>query len=82
MKRALQSTMIVLASIPLVRGVMNAVAGANGVVPAEQVTVDLDSLLRANGVWFTVVFFLTVWCVRNLEMAGSIIRIIQRLGAA
>lgn len=75
MKRSLQITMLVLATIPLVRGILNFLAGAGGVVPADQITVDLDSQLRANGIWFTVVFFLTIWCIRNLEIAGPVMRI-------
>ena len=30
---------------------------------------------RFYSVWFTVAFFLTVWCARNLDIAGPVMRI-------
>ena len=76
MKRSLQLTMLVVAAIPLVLGIINFVLGAGRFVPADQVTANLDNQLRFYAVWFTAVFFLTVWCVRHLDIAGPVMRIV------
>ena len=75
MRRALQITLLVVAGIPLVIGVLNLVLGAGRFVAAEQITANLDNQLRFYAVWFTAVFFLTVWCVRNLDIAGPVMAI-------
>ena len=76
MKRSLQITLLVVAAIPLVLGIMNFFVGAGGFVPADQITASLDSQLRFYAIWFTAVFFLMIWCVRNLEIAGPVMRIV------
>ena len=75
MKRALQITMLVTAAIPLVLGIVNLIFGAQRFVAANEVTANLDSQLRFYAVWFAGLFFLTLWCVRNLEIAGPVMRI-------
>ena len=74
MKRTLQVAMLITATIPLILGVANFFLGAAQFVPDEEITPNLDNHLRFSAVWFTVVFFLTVWCVRNLEIAGPVMR--------
>ncbi|MEM8859721.1 MAG: DUF4345 domain-containing protein [Chloroflexota bacterium] len=76
MKRSLQIALLITALIPLALGVMNLFFGAAAFVPADQITPSLDNQLRFYAVWFTVVFFLIVWCVRNLEIAGPVMRIV------
>lgn len=75
MRRSLQITMLVTASIPLMLGIMNLLNGATGFVPPEHVNPNLDNMLRFYAVWFTLVFTLTVWCVRNLDIAGPVMTI-------
>lgn len=75
MKRALQMSMLTAATIPLVLGIVNLVSGAGRFVPVEQINANLDNQLRFYAVWFTAVFFLTIWCVRNLEIAGPVMQI-------
>lgn len=75
MKRPLQITMLVVATIPLIIGLINFILGAGRFVPTEQITANLDNQLRFYAIWFTTVFFLTLWCVRNLEIAGPVMRI-------
>ncbi len=75
MRRTLQITMLVVATIPLMVGIINFIFGAGRFVPTDQVTANLDNQLRFYAIWFTLVFFLTIWCVRNLEIAGPVMRI-------
>lgn len=75
MRRSLQITMLVVAAVPLALGTLSLVLGAGQFLPADQVTASLDNQLRFYAVWFTVVFFLTIWCVRNLDIAGPVMRI-------
>ena len=75
MRRALQVTMVVTASIPLVIGLLNFALGAGRFVPPDQITANLDNQLRFYAVWFTSVFFLSVWCAQNLDIAGPVMRI-------
>lgn len=82
MRRALQIAMVVTASAPLVLGLMNLFAGAEAFVPPEHVNANLDNMLRFYAVWFTAVFFLTIWCVRNLDIAGPVLRIMFIVMAA
>ncbi|MEM6616221.1 MAG: DUF4345 domain-containing protein [Pseudomonadota bacterium] len=72
MKRALQITMLTVAAVPLMLGIMNLIGGAAAFVPPEHVNANLDNMLRFYAVWFTLVFFLTIWCVRNLEIARPV----------
>ena len=46
MKRGLEISMLIVAAIPLVLGVMNFLAGAERFVAAEQVNANLDNQLR------------------------------------
>ncbi len=75
MRRALQITMLVVASVPLMLGIMNLIGGAGAFVPPEHINANLDNMLRFYAVWFTLVFFLTIWCVRNLDIAGPVMLI-------
>ncbi|MEM1057588.1 MAG: DUF4345 domain-containing protein [Bacteroidota bacterium] len=75
MRRALQITMLVVAAVPLTLGIVSFLFGAGQFLPAEHITASLDNQLRFYAIWFTAVFFLTVWCVRNLDVAGPVMRI-------
>lgn len=75
MKRTLQVTLLIVAAIPLALGIMNFILGAGQFVSPDQINANLDSQLRFYAIWFTAVFFLTIWCVRNLEIAGPVLQI-------
>lgn len=75
MRRGLQIAMVVVAAVPLVLGLMNLMGGAGAFVPPEHINANLDNMLRFYAVWFTAVFFLTLWCVLNLDIAGPVMRI-------
>jgi len=54
---------------------MNLIQGASAFVPPEHVNANLDSMLRFYAVWFSGLFFLTIWCVRNLDSSGPVLMI-------
>lgn len=82
MKRSFQVTLVIVGAIPLILGVVNFYIGAGRVVPAEVVNPNLDNMWRFYSVWFTVPFFLVIWCARNLEIAGPVLRIMFMVMAA
>jgi len=82
MRRAFQITIVVVSSIPLLLGIVNFYLGAGRIVPTDQVTANLDSMWRFYSVWFTAVFFLSVWAARNLEISGPVLRIMFGVMAA
>ncbi|MEO1308344.1 MAG: DUF4345 domain-containing protein [Pseudomonadota bacterium] len=75
MRRSLQITMLIVAAVPLVLGTLNLISGATAFVTDDQVNANLDNMLRFYAVWFMGAFFLTVWCVRNLDIAGPVMLI-------
>ncbi len=75
MRRTFQVTLVVVGAIPLVLGIVNLILGSGRVVPEELINPNLDNMWRFYSVWFTVVFFLAVWCARNLDIAGPVLRI-------
>lgn len=75
MRRTLQITMIAVAAIPFILGVMNLIGGAAAFVPPEAISPSLDSQMRFYAVWFMLPFFLTIWIVRNLDVAGPVMLI-------
>lgn len=88
MRRPLQVAMLFVATAPLVLGLINAITGAGQFVDDSALaddgafTVALDGQLRFSGIWFTLAFFLTVWVVRNLDIAGPVLRIMFAVMAA
>jgi len=48
---------------------MNLNSGAAQFLPVDQVTAALDSQMRFYAVWFMLPFFITIWIVRNLDVA-------------
>jgi hypothetical protein len=75
MRRTLQITLIIVAAIPLILGLLNLSGGAAAFVPPEAVSPSLDSQMRFYAVWFMLPFFVTIWIVRNLDVAGPIMLI-------
>lgn len=75
MRRTFQISLVVVGAIPLLLGIVNFTIGSGRIVPEDQVTPNLDSMWRFYSIWFTVVFFLAIWCARNIEIAGPVMRI-------
>ena len=75
MRRTLQITMLIVSFIPFALGVMNFIGGAAAFVPAEHVSANLDSQMRFYAVWFMLPLFMTIWIVRNLDIAGPVMQI-------
>lgn len=76
MRRTLQITMVTLAFVPFMLGVMIFLNGASWFLPPDQVFPEIDSHLRFNSVWFMFFFFITIWIVRNLDTAGPVMMIV------
>lgn len=75
MRRAFQITLLVVAFIPFVLGIMNLFGGAALFVPEEAVTARLDSQMRFYAVASMLPFFIILWVVRNLDIAGPVLMI-------
>lgn len=76
MRRALQISMLTLAFVPFLLGVMNFLNGAGQFLPEDQIFPEIDSQLRFYSVWFMFFFFITIWIVRNLDTAGPVMMIV------
>lgn len=75
MRRPLQITLLVFAFIPFALGLMNLITGAAQFMPPEVITASNDSQMRFYAVLFMMPFFITIWIVRNLDIAGPIMAI-------
>lgn len=75
MRRTLQITMIVLSLVPFSLGVMSLINGAAQFLPPEAIFPEIDNQLRFYSVWFMFPFFITIWIVRNLDIAGPVLAI-------
>jgi|GEM_PF-2061250 len=75
MRRAFQITLLVVASLPFLLGLMTLFAGGARFVPEEVVTAQLDGQLRYYAVYSMLPLLMSIWIVRNLEIAGTILLI-------
>ena len=75
MRRTFQVSLVVVGAIPLLLGIVNFTIGSGRIVPEDQVTPNLDSMWRFYSIWFTVAFFLAIWCARNIDISGPVMRI-------
>ena len=75
MRRTLQITMLILSFVPLLLGLMNFINGAGQFLPPEAIFPEIDNQLRFYSVWFMFPFFITIWIVRNLDIAGPVLMI-------
>lgn len=73
MKRSFQIALIIAGLIPFALGIMNFVGGAS--LFNQDFTASLDNQLRFYAIWFTLPIFLAIWIVRNIEIAGPVLRI-------
>ncbi len=79
MRRSFQIALLVVAFIPFALGALSLIGGAARLLPEDLVTARLDSQMRFYAVYSMLPLFITIWIVRNLDIAGSVLMII--LGA-
>jgi hypothetical protein len=75
MTRIFQITMIAVALVPFALGVMNLIGGAAAFVPPDIVTPEFDGQMRFYAVWFMFPLFISIWAVRNMDIAGPVLLI-------
>lgn len=76
MRLTFQITLLFVAFLPFVLGFLTFIHGAVRFVPADMVTAGLDGQMRFSAVRSMLPFFLTIWIVRNLEAAQSVLAIV------
>ena len=76
MKRAFQTTLVLVAFIPCVLGAMSLIYGAERLMPSELINANLDGQVRFWGIRSMLPFFLTLWIVTNLDKACSVLVIV------
>ena len=50
-------------------------------MPEGQITADFDAQIRVYELWFTAIFFLSLWMAFNVETCGSVLEIVVSLVA-
>ncbi|MEM9709267.1 MAG: DUF4345 domain-containing protein [Pseudomonadota bacterium] len=76
MRRIFQVSLLVVAFIPFAFGLMNFLGGAAAYLPDDDVTARLDNQMRFSAIWSMLPFLLTLWIVRNLDIAGPVLTIV------
>lgn len=74
-RRSFQIALLVVAFIPFVLGVMTLIGGAARFLPEEVVTARLDSQMRYYAIYSMLPLMMSIWIVRNLEIAGPVLLI-------
>ncbi|MEP0068693.1 DUF4345 family protein [Pyruvatibacter sp.] len=74
-RRSFQIALLVVALIPFVLGIMTLMGGAARFLPEEVVTARLDSQLRYYAIYSMLPLIMSIWIVRNLEIAGPVLLI-------
>ena len=75
MRRFFQITLLFVASLPFMLGVMTLISGGARFLPEEVVTARLDSQLRYYAVYSMLPLIMSIWIVRNLEIARTVLLI-------
>lgn len=81
MKRAFQIVLVVSNLVPLILGVAVAINGASFLLPDQLVDTSAAAQIRVYAIWFTAIFFLSVWIAFNVETSGPVLRIVFGLVA-
>ncbi|MEM9105247.1 MAG: DUF4345 domain-containing protein [Pseudomonadota bacterium] len=81
MKRAFQIVLVVSNLVPLLLGIAVAINGAAFFVPINVIDASFEAQIRVYAIWFTGIFFLSVWMAFNIETCGPILRIVFSLVA-
>lgn len=62
-------------AVPLLTGLLATFTGAALFVPVEQITTDFHAQIRVYGIWFTGVFWLSLWMAFNIKTCGPVLKI-------
>ena len=81
MKRLFRIILVGSNLVPLATGILAMVTGAALFVPSELVTTDFDAQIRVYGIWFTAIFWLSLWMAFNIETCAPILKIVFSLVA-
>ncbi len=76
MKKVFQIVLVVSNLVPLMTGIAVAVNGASFFVPNDVIGASFEAQIRVYAIWFTAIFFLSVWMALNVETCGPILRIV------
>lgn len=79
MKRLFQIVLVGSNAVPLLTGLLAAFTGAALFVPVEQITTDFNAQIRVYGLWFTGVFWLSLWMAFNIKTCGPVLKIVFSL---
>ncbi|MGD1934957.1 MAG: DUF4345 family protein [Candidatus Phaeomarinobacter sp.] len=72
-RRSFQIALLVVAFIPFVLGIMTLIGGAGRFLSEDVVTARLDSQLRYYAIYSMLPLVMSIWIVRNLEIAGPVL---------
>lgn len=79
MKRLFQIVLVGSNAVPLLTGLLAAFTGAALFVPVEQTTTDFHAQIRVYGIWFTGLFWLSLWMAFNIKTCGPVLKIVFSL---
>lgn len=79
MKRLFQIVLVGSNAVPLLTGLLAAFTGAALFLPVEQITTDFHAQIRVYGIWFTGVFWLSIWMALNIRICGPVLKIVFSL---
>lgn len=82
MRQAFQVSLLLVAFVPFVLGAMTLFEGAARIMPLDEMTATLDGQIRFWGIRSMLPFLLTIWTVRNLESAETVLIILLAATAA
>ena len=81
MTRLFQIVLIGANVVPLLTGLLATFLGAALFVDAAQINTDFNAQIRVYGIWFTGVFWLSVWMAFNIKKCGPVLKIVFSLMA-
>lgn len=82
MRRLFQIVLVGSNLVPLILGIAVAINGVSFLLPDQQVGADIAAQIRVYAIWFTGIFFLSVWIAFNIETSGPILKIVFALVAS
>ena len=82
MRRSFQVALLLAAFLPFLLGAMTLIQGAARFVPADTITAAFDGQVRFWGIRSMLPFLISIWIVRHLEAAGTVLYILLAATAA
>lgn len=81
MKRAFQIVLVVSNLVPLMTGILVSIVGVSLFAPIDAIDPSFAAQVRVYAIWFTAIFFLSLWMAFNIETCGPVLRIVFALVA-